>query len=1034
MSAPIPYVELHARSAFSFLRGASSPEQLVEVAGKVGLPALALCDRNGVYGAPRAYGAAKENGLRSLVGSELTLEDGSVLPVLVMNPGGYRNLCRLLTQAQLRAPKGESRIAWSELEKFSDGLIALSGDSEGPLHSSILRGERNEAEATLHKMIRAFGQDRLFIELQRHRVPDEELIVEGLTELAKSSGVPLVATNGVQYAEPWGCDVLDVFTCIRHHTHLDAAGLLLGLNTECHLKTAAQMQTLFADVPEALSNTARIADRLEFTLQDLGYAFPEFKVPEGETMDSQLRKLTYFGAQQRYGSIAGPVREQLEKELALITKLGFSGYFLIVWDIVNFAREEGILVQGRGSAANSAVCYSLGITAVDPVSGKLLFERFLAEGRKSWPDIDLDLPSGERREKVIQEVFRRNGKHGAAMTANVITYRGKSAMREIGKALNFSEDILKKFSDLYASGDFEHTLELEEQIIQAGVPRSHDRFRPLIQLYHRIYGLPRHLGQHSGGMVISKGRLDEVVPLENASMPGRVVVQWDKDDCEDLGIIKIDLLGLGMMAVLQDAVEQTHHRGRGVDLAHIPKDDVATFELMQKADTVGTFQIESRAQMATLPRMKPKEFYDVAIEVAIIRPGPIVGQMVHPYLARRNGEEKIEYIHPDLEPVLARTLGVPLFQEQMLRIAMIMADFDGAEAEELRRAISFHRSDEKMKKVVIKLRANMTRKGITKEVQDRIVNALSSFALYGFPESHAISFALLAYASCWLKVHRAPEFYSGLLNNQPMGFYSPASLVRDGKKRGVKFLAVCVVRSGELCTIEENGDVRLGLNYVRGLHRDKAAWLVTERNQRAFSSLEDLLIRVPLNKSERRVLAQIGALNLLSEHRRTALWDIESVFDSDDLFSGQSLEGEKPLEPMNGVERLQADFDGTRVTTGPHMMSYMRTKLSHVTRAVDLVKGKHGSKVVIAGVVICRQRPGTAKGHVFVSLEDETGISNAIVRSELFEKLRLTITHEPFLEIEGRLQHIEGVVSVLAKDVRGLNAPAIIQDQSYDFH
>ncbi len=1028
------YIELHARSAFSFLRGASSPEQLVEVAGKNGLPALALCDRNGVYGAPRAYGAAKESGLRSMVGSELTLEDGSVLPVLVMNRGGYRNLCRLLTQAQLRAPKGESRITWSELEEFSEGLIAFSGDSEGPLYSAILRGERNEAETILQKMTRAFGRDRLFIELQRHRVPDEELIVEGLMELAHSSGVPLVATNGVRYAEPWGCDVLDVFTCIRHHTHLDAAGLLLGLNTECHLKTAAQMTTLFQDIPEALTNTGQIADRLEFTLKDLGYAFPEFKVPEGETMDSQLRKLTYFGAQQRYGSIAGPVREQLEKELALIAKLGFSGYFLIVWDIVNFAREEGILVQGRGSAANSAVCYSLGITAVDPVGGKLLFERFLAEGRKSWPDIDLDLPSGVRREKVIQEVFRRYGKHGAAMTANVITYRGKSAMRELGKALNFSEDILKRFSDLYASGDFEHTLELEEQIIQAGVPRSHDRFRPLLQLYRRIYGLPRHLGQHSGGMVISKGRLDEIVPLENAAMPGRVVVQWDKDDCEDLGIIKIDLLGLGMMAVLQDAVELTHQRGRGVDLAHIPKDDPATFELMQKADTVGTFQIESRAQMATLPRMKPKEFYDVAIEVAIIRPGPIVGQMVHPYLARRNGEEEIEYIHPDLEPVLARTRGIPLFQEQILRIAMIIADFDGAEAEELRRAISFHRSDEKMKKVVVKLRANMTRKGITKEVQDRIVNSLSSFALYGFPESHAISFALLAYASCWLKVHRASEFYCGLLNNQPMGFYSPASLVLDGKKRGVKFLAVCVVRSGELCTIEENGDVRLGLNYVRGLHRDKAAWLVAERNQRPFLSLEDMLIRVPLNKSERRVLAKIGALNLLSEHRRTALWDVEAVFDRNDLFSGQSLEGEKPLEPMNGVERLQADFDGTRVTTGPHMMSYMRNKLPHVTRAADLAKGKQGAKIIIAGVVICRQRPGTAKGHVFVSLEDETGISNAIVRSELFEKLRLTITHEPFLEIEGRLQHLEGVVSVLAKDVRGLDAPAIIEGQSYDFH
>jgi error-prone DNA polymerase len=1028
------YIELHARSAFSFLRGSSLPEHLAERAVRQGHGAMALCDRDGVHGAPRFYTAAKEQGLRSLVGSELTLEDGTVLPVLVENRAGYRNLCRMITQAQLRAPKGESRILWAELAEFHEGLIALTGDTEGPLYHSIWQGKRNNAEEILRRMVRAFGAGHVFVELQRHRVPDEERMTEGLIELAQAQGLPVVATNGVLYAEPWGREVLDVFSCIRHHTNLDAAGLLLGVNAQRYVKTPGQMESLFADVPEAISNTQRIAERLNFTLEDLGYKFPDFPVPAGETMETQLRKLTYFGAQQRYGSIAGPVREQLEKELALIARLGFSGYFLIVWDIVNFAREEGILVQGRGSAANSAVCYALGITAVDPVKGKLLFERFLAEGRKSWPDIDLDLPSGERREKVIQEVFRRYGKHGAAMTANVITYRGRSAMREIGKALNFSEDILKRFSDLFASGDFEHTLELEDQVVQAGIPRAHERFAPLIALYHRMYGLPRHLGQHSGGMVICQGRLDDIVPLENASMPGRVVVQWDKDDCEDLGIIKVDLLGLGMMAVLQDAVELTHQRGRGVDLAHIPKDDPATFELMQKADTVGTFQIESRAQMATLPRMKPKEFYDVAIEVAIIRPGPIVGQMVHPYLARRNKEEEIEYIHPDLKPILERTLGVPLFQEQMLKIAMIMADFDGGEAEELRRAISFHRSNERMKKVVEKLRTNMTRKGITPEVQERIVHSLSSFALYGFPESHAISFALLAYASCWLKVHRAPEFYCGLLNNQPMGFYSPATLIKDGKRRGVKFRAVCVVRSDELCGIEEDGAIRLGLNYVQGLHRDKAAHLVAERKRRAFSSLEDFLTRVPLNKAERRVLAKIGALNLLSEHRRTALWDVETVFHAEDLFSGEALDEAKPLRPMNEIERLQADFDGTRVTTGPHLMSFLREQFPHVTRATDLVRGKHGDKVTIAGVVICRQRPGTAKGHVFVSLEDETGIANAIVRSELFEKIRLTVTHEPLLEIEGRLQHVEGVISVLAKNVRGIGAPATISGQSYDFH
>ena len=619
------------------------------------------------------------------------------------------------------------------------------------------------------------------------------------------------------------------------------------------------------------------------------------------------------------------------------------------------------------------------------------------------------------------------------MTANVITYRGRSAIREIGKALNFGEDVLKRFSDLFASGDFEHTLELEEQIVKAGIPRAHPRFQPLVGLYQRIYGLPRHLGQHSGGMVICQGRLDQVVPLENASMPGRTVVQWDKDDCEDLGIIKVDFLGLGMMAVLQESFTLAHQRGHGIDLPGIPRDDAATFQLMQEADTVGTFQVESRAQMATLPRMKPACFYDVAIEVAIIRPGPIGGGLTHPYLRRRRGKEEVTYMHPDLEPMLKRTLGIPLFQEQMLRIAMIMAGFNSAEVEELRRAISFHRSNERMEKVVRKLRLRMDEKKVGSEVQEQIVAALSSFALYGFPESHAISFALLAYASCWLKVHRAPEFYCALLNNQPMGFYSPATLVKDGRRRGVKFRPVCVVRSGTACHIEEDGAIRLGLNYAQGFNRDRAAELVRQRGLRPFSSLGDLLTRVRLNKAERRVLARIGAFNLFSEHRRAALWDVESLFDEGDLFSAATT-ATSPLAPMNPLERLQADYDGTSLTIGPHPMRFLRASLPHVTRATDLAFGRDGENVVIAGAVICRQRPGTAKGNVFVSLEDETGIANAMVRSELFEKLRLTITHESFLEIRGRLQHQEGVISVLAQSVTGLCAPALPDAQSHDFH
>ena len=1030
------YVELHARSAFSFLRGASQPEHLLERGAELGLTAMALCDRNGVYGAPRFYAKGNELKMQPLVGCELVLEDGSVVPVLVKNQAGYRQLCGLLTRSLLRAPKGESRILWRELEELRGGLIALTGDEDGPLHPAMHRGDRALAEAVLEKIVRAFGQDHVYVELQRHLVCGEERLVEGLVELAQAQGLPVVATNGVLYAEPWGRDVLDVFTCLRHHTHLDAAGTLLGINAERHVKTARQMTALFADHPQAITNTERLAARMEFTLLNLGYKFPYFPVEPGETMGGRLREQTYAGARGRYGgTIEQDVRRQLEKELDLISRLGFAGYFLIVADLVNYAKSEGILVQGRGSAANSAVCYCLGITAVDAVKQKLLFERFLSEGRKAWPDIDLDLPSGERREKVIQEVFRRYGPNGAAMTANVITYRGRSAMREIGKVLNFTEDILKRFSDLFASGDFAHTLELQDQIEQAGIPKTHPRFRALVLLYHRIYGLPRHLGQHSGGMVICQHRLDNVVPLENASMPGRVVVQWDKDDCEDLGIIKVDLLGLGMMAVLQDAVELSRRRGQPLDLAQIDTKDAATFELMQKADTVGTFQVESRAQMATLPIMKPSCFYDVAIEVAIIRPGPIGGGLTHPYLQRRRDPSKIEYYHPDLIPTLKRTLGVPLFQEQMLRISMIMADFKGEEVEELRRAVSFHRSDERMKKVVVKLRANMTRKGVEAEVQEKIVSALSSFALYGFPESHAISFALLAYASCWLKVHRASEFYCALLNNQPMGFYSPATLMMDGRRRGVRFRPVCVVRSGVPCEIELDGSIRLGLNYVRGLHHEKAAQLVAERGKKSFADLPDLLRRVALNKAERRVLAKIGAFNHLQEHRRTALWKVENLFDPDDLLAGRTgASFPVPLPPMPPLDRLEADYHGTGVTTGPHAMTFLRAQLGHVTRAKDLAQKRDGDAVVIAGLVICRQRPGTAKGNVFVSLEDETGVANAFVRSDLFEKQRLTITHEPFLEVRGVLQHKEGVVSVLAREIVAMNAPATITGASHDFH
>ena len=1032
------YIELHGRSAFSFLRGASLPEQLAETAAKSGMPAMALCDRDGVYGAPRFFAAAKENGIRAIVGCELTMEEGSVLPVLVETRAGYQNLCRLLSRAHLRAPKGESKVRWDELPEFAGGLVALTGDDEGPVVRALSRtgGTNSEAEARLEQLKNIFGAGNLFVELQRHRVRGEDHIINSLLALATTHRLPLLASNGVLYAKPHGRQALDVFTCIREHTHLDAAGKLLARNNERHFKEAKVMAKLFADLPGAIANTRILAERLRFSLENLGYEFPKYPVPPDESADSFLRKQTMIGARGRYGpagaGLDDKVRAQLNHELAVIAKLGFAGYFLIAWDLVQFCRENNIMIQGRGSAANSAVCYCLGITAVDPVGGKLLFERFLSEGRKSWPDIDIDLPSGDRRERVIQEMYRRYGKHGAAMTANVITYRGRSAAREIGKALNFPADVLDRFSHLFANGDFPHTLDLQSQMQQAGIPREHARSLPFAKLYQAMYGLPRHLGQHSGGMIICQGHLDSIVPLENASMPGRVVAQWDKDDCDDLGIIKLDLLGLGMMSVMQDAFELTRQRGHPVELATIPRDDPATFRMMERADTIGVFQIESRAQMATLPRMKPKCFYDVVIEVAIIRPGPIQGDMVHPFLARRAGREEVTYFDERLEPVLERTLGVPLFQEQMLKIAMVMANFSGDEAEELRRALSFHRSQERMRKVEVKLREGMLRNNVAPEKIDKIVQSIASFALYGFPESHAISFAILAYGSAYLKVHRAPEFYASLLNNQPMGFYSPATIVKDAKRHGLRIRPVCVHRSEWNCTIEADDSVRLGLRVVQGLREEQALNLVAQRQHRAFTSMRDFKQRVLLHKDELRTLAQIGALNGLADHRRDALWKVEKQEDWDSMFVADSEP--TPLAPMNDAERLSADYGGMELTTGPHPMALLRPQLKDIWRAADLHKARHGQRVRIAGNVICRQRPGTAKGFVFISLEDETGVSNAIVTPQLFEKTRLLITQEDFLLIEGQVQNTDNVVLVKTKRVEPLPHGQLIGSDSHDFH
>ncbi|MGH9873273.1 MAG: DNA polymerase III subunit alpha [Pyrinomonadaceae bacterium] len=1142
---PTEYVELHARSAFSFLEGASVPEELIAAGKALEMEAMALLDRDGVYGSPRFHLAAQKIGIKAHIGAEITVQspmskvqsqkkDGAAdvgswtldfgqthsataketfsLPLLVSSRTGYQNLCRLITLMKLRVPKhakpGECAVTPDELAEYAQGLICLTGSHDGPLAKALNHRDAEnteEAQRRAEWLVDVFGKGNVYAELQRHFNREEEARNQAVKEIARRIDLPLLATNGVCHATRAQREVTDVFTCIRNHVRLETAGRLLATNSERYLKSARVMSQLFADLPEAIHNTTELSSRLQFTLTDLGYEFPKYAVPAGETMSSFLRQRTEEGARRRYnGQLGKPsyekARLQIEHELRLIEKLKLEGYFLIVWDIVEFCKAQGILIQGRGSAANSAVCYSLGITAVDPVGMELLFERFLSEERGEWPDIDLDLPSGDQRERAIQYVYERYGKLGAAMTANVITYRGRSAAREVGKALDFDDETLGRLAGLVHTWEWKDPKDsTERQFRDAGLDLRNPRIRKFFELYERVQDLPRHLGQHSGGMVICQGQLHSVVPLEPAAMPGRVVVQWDKEDCADLGLIKVDLLGLGMMAALEESIQlirDAYHQE--VDLAQLPQDDPAVYAALQKADTIGLFQVESRAQMSCLPRLRPEKFYDIVVQVAIIRPGPIVGNMVHPYLKRRQGREAVTYAHPLLEPVLKRTLGVPLFQEQLLKIAIVCADFSGGEAEELRRAFGFKRSEARMKEIEVKLRRGMARNGITQKSQEEIVQAITSFALYGFPESHAASFALIAYASAYLKCHYLAAFTAALLNNQPMGFYQPFTLVKDAQRHGLTVRPVDVTRSDWLCTIEEEGSpdnkskvqspkskvkdktdqrtldvgrstfdnlvLRLGLRYVKGLSEQSGKAIVRERVKRAFISIDDLQNRVPeLRKDEMRKLAAVGALNFikvssLKSHvsrlkpsepetldlrletvvnRRDALWQVERVArPAGELYAElHEADGNSPLTPMTRPERMDADFRGTGLTIGRHPVAYHRAELDKLgaCRAIDMQQLRHGSLISVAGWVIVRQRPGTAKGFVFLTLEDETGVANVIITPQLFDKYRLVLVDHPFLLISGKLQNQDKVFSVKAKSVRALSFK-VAAAPSHDFH
>jgi len=1108
MAQPRDYIELRARSAFSFLEACSNPEELAQTAAELGYPALALADRDGVSGAPRFHRAAKAAGLRALVGAEVGVEPvGSArgagereglrpsrpdrLLLLVESAEGWRRLCRLLTLAhgrrdkhlEARDPRARARIQvrWSELEEQAG-------------HWSVLvRGDERLSPALLDRAQPVFG-DRLAVDVSQLLDRRQARAGKRAAVLASARGIPVVASGDVRCARPRDRRLLDALVCLRERVPLETAGRHLPANGEGHLHDRAEIVRRFADHPDWILATRRIAERCEFTLENLDYQFPRYPLRPDETQIGRLRALVQVGARRRYGERADPrAQRQLEHELAVIEKLDLAGYFLIVEDITSFATRERILCQGRGSAANSAVCYALGITAVDPVRMDLLFERFLSEERGEWPDIDIDFPSGNQREKVIQYVFSKYGAAGAAMTANVITYQIKLAVREMGKVLGHSPEAIDRLSKLVGHLDFpsnrlsnregksrgadpEFTARLREAKLDPEAPGV----RHWIDLIDAVQGLPRHLGQHSGGVVIAAGRLDEVVPIEPATMADRRIVQWDKDDCADLGIIKIDLLGLGMLAALEETLPLiARHEGVAVDLAALPVDDPETYAMMRRADTVGVFQIESRAQMATLPRLKPRTFYDLVVEIAIIRPGPIVGQMVHPYLNRRAGREPVEYPHESLRPILERTLGVPIFQEQLLRIAMTAAGFTGGEAEELRRAMGFKRSVERMDKIEARLRAGMRARGLTKQAEDQIVLHISSFALYGFPESHSASFALIAYASAYLKRHHPAAFLVGLLRAQPMGFYSPATLVKDAQRHGVEVRPVDVVFSGVESDLEPGETmtrrthdaeerratsepspaspasppaVRIGLDAIGGLNRKRAERIVAERAQRAFEDLGDFVRRVGPDRDELEALAELGALAGLRgapRERRGALWQVAALErDPRSLFAGRAIaraagrsagntagdapDGDRdmdraseasPLRPLSALEETLADYRLSGLTTGVHVMAHLRPRLERegILPAAKLREMPDGAFVRTAGHAIVRQRPGSAKGFCFVTLEDETGLANAVLTPDMASRFRVPLHQAALLEVAGPLQRVEGVIHVRAREVRALS-------------
>ncbi|MFI4998285.1 MAG: error-prone DNA polymerase [Reyranellales bacterium] len=1028
MSGP-RYAELQVTSHFSFLRGASSCEELFATAAVLGVEALAIVDRNSLAGVVRAREAAKTTGVRLVVGCRLDLGDGMSVLVFPSDRSAYSRLCRLLSLGKKRGGKGKCDLVWDDLVAYGAGLIVVLVPDAADEHCAL----------RLRRLREAFG-DRAYMALCLRRRPNDQLRLFELSNLATSMRVPIVVTNDVLFHEPGRRILQDVVTCIRHNVTIDDLGDRRERHADRHLKPPGEMHRLFARYPEALARTVEIVERCRFALDELAYQYPEERADPSLTPQQTLEKLTWEGAAWRYPEgLPDEVVQTLRHELRLIEKLSYAPYFLTVNSIVRFARSKDILCQGRGSAANSAVCYVLGITSIDPARNDLLFERFVSEERREPPDIDVDFEH-ERREVVMQWIFDQYGRDHAALCSTVIRYRTKGAIRDVGKALGLPEDLIKMLSSQvwgWSEGGVE-----DKHVEALNLNLSDRRLRLTLDLARQLMGAPRHLSQHPGGFVLTHDRLDDLVPIEPAAMVDRQVIEWDKDDIDALRFMKVDVLALGMLTCMKKAFDLlAEHKGVNLDLATIPAEDPRTYAMIRKADTLGTFQIESRAQMSMLPRIKPRTFYDLVVEVAIVRPGPIQGDMVHPYLRRREGLEPVVYPKPELEQVLGKTLGVPLFQEQAMRVAIVCAGFTPGEADQLRKSMATFKHTGGVSAFRDKLISGMVANGYEQEFAEQTFKQLEGFGSYGFPESHAASFALIAYASAWVKCWHPDVFCAALLNAQPMGFYAPAQIVRDAQAHDVDVRPVCVNASRWDCTLEPLGNegrlaVRLGMRMVKGLANAHGATIAAARADRPYLSVDDLWRRAGVPSAAVVQLAEADAFRpAMGLARREALWAIKALRDEPlPLFAAATAREEEPvpevdepavaLRPMTAGSEVVEDYGHVGLTLRQHPIAFLRADLAarRIVTCTAAMEARDGRWLEAAGLVLVRQRPGSAKGVMFITLEDETGIANLVVWPQVFEKFRRVVMGASMMAVRGRIQREGEVVHLVAQRLTDLSA------------